>query len=296
MDLSKSFAQLSLPGQFYLSYSESESATGSATPPNDDISGPRVRVRAEAGIDARTRLGPLQGEPILEKDIPEDFLMKDLWQIFAEDDAGEEEDGREKREVGQRCRRRLYVSTVNPEKSNWLRYMRPAPNRRARNVAAIVEGDQLYFVTVRDLKRDEELLYWIDDPDLVWTKKRAEKKSKAFPCPPAVRGFTLGRIQFSCIAPVPSLADCGGCNVRFSHPLHYRMHCTVFHDLQFSLTIRKYHCKVCGLAVLGKENIVKHATTEHDGKGAYQCQYCKKVIVKCRAQAYHWFFMELSFL
>ena len=185
MDLSKSFAQLSLPGQFYLSYSESESATGSATPPNDDISGPRVRVRAEAGIDARTRLGPLQGEPILEKDIPEDFLMKDLWQIFAEDDAGEEEDGREKREVGQRCRRRLYVSTVNPEKSNWLRYMRPAPNRRARNVAAIVEGDQLYFVTVRDLKRDEELLYWIDDPDLVWTKKRAEKKSKAFPFPRA---------------------------------------------------------------------------------------------------------------
>ena len=71
--------------------------------------------------------------------------------------------------------------------------------------------------------------------------------------------------------------DCGGCNVRFSHPLHYRMHCTVFHDLQFSLTIRKYHCKVCGLAVLGKENIVKHAMTEHDGKGAYQCQYCKKV-------------------
>ena len=76
---------------------------------------------------------------------------------------------------------------------------------------------------------------------------------------------------------IRSLADCGGCNVRFSHPLHYRIHCTVFHDLQFSLTIRKYHCKVCGLAVLGKENIVKHATTEHDGKGAYQCQYCKKV-------------------
>ncbi len=34
--------------------------------------------------------------------------------------------------------RRLYLSTVNPEKSNWLRYLRPAQNRRERNVAAVV--------------------------------------------------------------------------------------------------------------------------------------------------------------
>ena len=65
--------------------------------------------------------------------------------------------------------------------------------------------------------------------------------------------------------------------MRFSHPLYYRIHCTVFHDPKFSLTIRKYHCKICGLAVLGKDNIVKHAQAEHDGKGAYQCQFCKKV-------------------
>jgi hypothetical protein len=58
------------------------------------------------------------------------------------------------------------------------------------------------------------------------------------------------------------------------------MHCTVFHDPNFSLTIRKYHCKVCGTAVLGKENIMKHAAEMHDGKGAYQCQYCKKVSLR----------------
>ena len=184
IDLSKSFAQLSLPSQFYLHYSErdpastSSTAVASATASSDEMSGPRVLVRAESGIFARTQLGPLQGEAILEKDIPEDFQMKDLWQIFAED-AGKPKGECEEGEVGHRRRfLRLYVSTVNPEKSNWLRYVRPAPNRRARNVAAIVEGDQLYFVTLRDLKKDEEVLYWIDDPDLMWTKKRAEKKSK----------------------------------------------------------------------------------------------------------------------
>lgn len=38
---------------------------------------------------------------------------------------------------------------------------------------------QLFFVTLRVIAKDEELVYWIDDPDLMWTKKRAEKKSKS---------------------------------------------------------------------------------------------------------------------
>ena len=70
---------------------------------------------------------------------------------------------------------------MNPEKSNWLRYVRPAPTRRQRNVATVVKEDQLYFVTLRDLNEGDEILYWTDDPDLMWTKKRADKKSKDDP-------------------------------------------------------------------------------------------------------------------
>ncbi|RZB40865.1 uncharacterized protein BDFB_005912 [Asbolus verrucosus] len=73
---------------------------------------------------------------------------------------------------------------------------------------------------------------------------------------------------------------CGGCNMTFAHPLYYRTHCSVFHDIRYSLTIRKYHCKVCGAAVLGKENIMKHAAELHNGQGAYQCQFCKKFFLR----------------
>lgn len=66
----------------------------------------------------------------------------------------------------------------------------------------------------------------------------------------------------------------------FEHPLYYRVHCSVFHDLRYSLAIRKYHCKVCGAAILGKENIRKHAAEQHNGKGAYQCQFCKKFFLR----------------
>ncbi|MPC12114.1 hypothetical protein E2C01_004792 [Portunus trituberculatus] len=38
--------------------------------------------------------------------------------------------------------------------------------------------------------------------------------------------------------------------------------------------------QVCGLAVLGKENIMRHAAEQHEGRGAYQCQYCKKVSIR----------------
>ena len=73
----------------------------------------------------------------------------------------------------------ILLNTSNPEKSNWIRFVRPAPARELRNVVSIVrEDNQLYFVAIRDLKPEEEMFYWVEDPDPVWAKKRAEKKSE----------------------------------------------------------------------------------------------------------------------
>jgi len=38
--------------------------------------------------------------------------------------------------------------------------------------------------------------------------------------------------------------------------------------------------QVCGATVLGKDNIMKHAAELHEGRGAYQCQYCKKFFLR----------------
>ncbi len=59
-----------------------------------------------------------------------------------------------------------------------MRYIRPAPTRKQRNVAAVFKDGNLYFVTCRNLQKGEEMLYWVDDPDLLWTKKKCDKKSK----------------------------------------------------------------------------------------------------------------------
>ncbi|XP_060519982.1 uncharacterized protein LOC132698117 [Cylas formicarius] len=143
----------------------------------------------------------------------------------------------------------IYVSTEDIEYSNWMKYVRPAPSRSEKNLSVICKENKIYFVSVKFITDGDELFYWQDSP-LSNSKKKLEK------------------------------TICGGCNMTFAHPLYYRTHCSVFHDVRYSLTIRKYHCKVCGAAVLGKENIMKHAAELHNGQGAYQCQFCKKFFLR----------------
>ncbi|XP_055711946.1 uncharacterized protein LOC129807026 isoform X2 [Phlebotomus papatasi] len=143
-----------------------------------------------------------------------------------------------------------FISLENKNESNWMRYIRPAASRESRNLSLVCIDKMVFFVSIMDIPEGCELLYWSDTINSAWARKKIEKMS------------------------------CGGCNLKFEHPLYYRTHCSVFHDPAFSLTIRKYHCKVCSIAVLGKENIMKHAAQMHDGKGAYQCQFCKKFFLR----------------
>ncbi|XP_014217302.1 uncharacterized protein LOC106645860 [Copidosoma floridanum] len=144
-----------------------------------------------------------------------------------------------------------YISTTNPLASNWIRYVRPSENKEDRNVVVVQRNGELFLVTTKSLNTGTELMYWSDSNTTNWARKNKMDKT-----------------------------NCGGCNLNFTHPIYYRLHCCIFHDMNFSLTIRKYHCKVCGQAVLGKENIMKHAAQLHEGQGAYQCQYCKKFFLR----------------
>ncbi|CAB3385751.1 Hypothetical predicted protein [Cloeon dipterum] len=213
----KSFAEESLPVAL-LKLEERDATHGQS-------------VVAKVVIKRLTQFGPLHGERIREMDIADDFNMRDIWEVCSEND-------------------KFYLNTVSKDHSNWLRFVRPAPIKEKRNVAAIVRNGKLYFVTLNNILPGTELLFWLESAASGWSKKKMER------------------------------TNCGGCNLKFSNSLYYRIHCSVFHDPNFSLTIRKYHCKVCGLSVLGKENIMKHAAEQHGGKGAYQCQFCKKFFLR----------------
>ncbi|XP_072760880.1 uncharacterized protein [Anoplolepis gracilipes] len=192
-----------------------------------------LSIYAKNSIPIRAKLGPLVGTSVKEMDIPDDFSMRHIWEI---DNNGKS----------------VYISTTDPLKSNWIRYLRPAESKEKRNVAMLTtKQGQLHFVTTQNITSGMELTYWADSQSSAWTRKNKIDKT-----------------------------NCGGCNLNFAHPIYYRLHCCIFHDTNYSLTIRKYHCKICGAAVLGKDNIMKHAAELHGGRGAYQCQYCKKFFLR----------------
>ncbi|XP_018306131.1 uncharacterized protein, partial [Mycetomoellerius zeteki] len=189
-------------------------------------------IYAKNPVPMYAKFGPLRGIPVREMDIPDDFSMRHIWEI---DNNGKS----------------TYISTTDPLKSNWIRYIRPAETKEKRSLAVIAKHSQLYFVTTQNITLGMELTYWVESQSSTWTRKNKINKT-----------------------------NCGGCNLIFAHSIYYRLHCCIFHDMNYSLTIRKYHCKVCGATVLGKDNIMKHAAELHEGRGAYQCQYCKKFFLR----------------
>ncbi|XP_018362059.1 PREDICTED: uncharacterized protein LOC108760539 isoform X2 [Trachymyrmex cornetzi] len=189
-------------------------------------------VYAKNPVPIYAKFGPLIGVSVREMDIPDDFSMRHIWEI---DNNGKS----------------TYISTTDPLKSNWIRYIRPSDTKEKRSLAVIAKHGQLYFVTTKNIALGMELTYWVESQSSTWTRKNKINKT-----------------------------NCGGCNLIFAHSIYYRLHCCIFHDMNYSLTIRKYHCKVCGATVLGKDNIMKHAAELHEGRGAYQCQYCKKFFLR----------------
>lgn len=208
-DLSKkkSFAELSLPSQFLI-------RNGS--------------VFTTTIIPPMTLLGPLQGKAILEKDITDDNDLKHVWLVQGKD------------------KQRFFISTEDADKSNWLRFVKPAPCKESKNLVIVYKDDSLYFVTNRSIQINEELLFWSDDPSITWTSMSAGLSVKT---------------------------NCGGCQFVSDHHLYYRLHLLIAHDPQFA----KFHCKVCAMPFCDSENLIKHALNNHEGKGTYKCELCKKV-------------------
>ena len=106
-----------------------------------------------------TKLGPLTGQILRETEIQDDCTMRHIFETF---------DGAKS----------TYTSTENKNFSNWLRYIRPARNREQKNCVLQVHDGSIYFVTCRDLEPGAELLYWSNDSNSAWGKKKMEKTSK----------------------------------------------------------------------------------------------------------------------
>ena len=55
---------------------------------------------------------------------------------------------------------KFFIDGKDVKKANWMRYVLPAYTNSAQNLVAYQDGDQIFFLTIKPIKKDEELLVW----------------------------------------------------------------------------------------------------------------------------------------
>lgn len=142
------FADVSLPNEFDF--------LPSITYPNCKKS-----VFTKIIIPKYTQIGPLVGAVTPETDIPDDCNMAHMFEIH-----------------DSILSKSIFFNMENKQKANWVRFLQPARARDQRNLTLIKVEDKIYFVSSMDINAGCELLYWSDDINSAWGKKKVEKTSK----------------------------------------------------------------------------------------------------------------------
>lgn len=143
LSIQTSFSERTLPDEFKFKLS------------NAQICG----VIAKLTVPKFTKLGPLFARKIAEVDISDDCTMKFIIEAY---------DGSKS----------TYYSLEDENYANWLRYMRPAKSKNDRNVAIVICENNVFFVTSTTIANGDELVYWSDDCNSSWGKKKIEKISE----------------------------------------------------------------------------------------------------------------------
>lgn len=121
----------------------------------------RLGVFAKQPIPKYQRLGPLQGLSVDESNISDDSTLENVIEI---------NDGYKS----------SYFNLDDDMKSNWLKYVRPAPSINDRNTVLVLDNEMVYYVTCKDIPSGAELLYWSDKCNSRWKKNLGGKTSECW--------------------------------------------------------------------------------------------------------------------
>ncbi|XP_058149268.1 PR domain zinc finger protein 5 isoform X1 [Dasypus novemcinctus] len=95
------------------------------------------------------KFGPFAGERRMPEDLDENMDYRLMWEVRGS-----------KGEV-------LYIlDATNPRHSNWLRFVHEAPSQEQKNLAAIQEGENIFYLAIEDIETDTELLIGYLDSDM----------------------------------------------------------------------------------------------------------------------------------
>ncbi|XP_076996289.1 PR domain zinc finger protein 5 isoform X4 [Tamandua tetradactyla] len=238
------------------------------------------------------KFGPFAGEKRTPEDLDEHMDYRFMWEVRGSEG-----------EV-------LYVlDATNPRHSNWLRFVHEAPSQEQKNLAAIQEGENIFYLAIEDIETDTELLIGHLDSDLEADEegqqatagvkggevKSPRGQSKAGrrgrrgrdeerACPQCAASFASAEILAEHMhalhrAPAGGTeATCRHCGRGF--PLKQALH---RHLEQHGETCRedaRFVCKAdsCGKRLKSKDALKRHQENVHTGdpKKKLMCSVCNK--------------------
>uniref|UniRef100_UPI00398EC8BD PR domain zinc finger protein 5 isoform X2 n=1 Tax=Pristiophorus japonicus TaxID=55135 RepID=UPI00398EC8BD len=105
------------------------------------------------------KFGPFAGEKRMPHELDESMDSRLMWEVRGS-----------KGDV-------LYIlDASNPRHSNWLRFVHQAPTQEQKNLAAIQEGENIFYLAVDDIETDTELLIGYLDSEMEEIEEEEEEE------------------------------------------------------------------------------------------------------------------------
>uniref|UniRef100_A0A4W2DPS1 Zinc finger protein n=1 Tax=Bos indicus x Bos taurus TaxID=30522 RepID=A0A4W2DPS1_BOBOX len=206
------------------------------------------------------KFGPFAGEKRMPEDLDENMDYRLMWEVRGS-----------KGEV-------LYIlDATNPRHSNWLRFVHEAPSQEQKNLAAIQEGENIFYLAIEDIETDTELLIGYLDSDMEADEEEQQimtmineeegKNSKG-------QSTASRKDRFGCKEDYA----CPYCESSFTSEEILAEHLQTLH--QKPTEEKEYKCKSCGKKFPVKQALQRHVlqcsakSSLKDSSRSFQCSVC----------------------
>ncbi|XP_062055669.1 PR domain zinc finger protein 5 isoform X3 [Lepus europaeus] len=184
------------------------------------------------------KFGPFAGEKRMPEDLDENMDYRLMWEVRGS-----------KGEV-------LYIlDATNPRHSNWLRFVHEAPSQEQKNLAAIQEGENIFYLAVEDIETDTELLIGYLDSDMEADEEEQQMMT-------VIKEGEVENSKGPSTAGRKDLLDCKDdcacphCESSFASEEILAEHLQTLH--QKPTEEKEYKCKSCGKKFPVKQALQRH--------------------------------------
>ncbi|XP_050176511.1 PR domain zinc finger protein 5 isoform X4 [Myiozetetes cayanensis] len=209
------------------------------------------------------KFGPFAGEKRMPQELDENTDCRLMWEVRGS-----------KGEV-------LYIlDASNPRHSNWLRFVHEAPSQEQKNLAAIQEGENIFYLAVEDIETDTELLIGYLDSDMEEEEEEEEEVTVIQEVEDSGNNKETQPAGEKIADPLTCKEDhaCPHCESSFASQEILAEHLQTLH--QKPSEEKEFKCRNCGKKFPVKQALQRHVLqcTENispgDSSRSFQCSVC----------------------